>query len=153
MSGLPRLVARLVRRTALTGFNASGANKVTARSEWRRHRLLILCYHGVSLSDEHDWNPSLFVTPAFLRRRFEMIRRSGCAVLPLSEAVERLYDQSLPQCSVVLTFDDGFNNFEVAAMPLLAEFSLRATVYVSTYYCVHQRPIVGLTLRYLLWRA
>ena len=153
MSGLPHSIARLARRAVLTGFELAGINNVAGRSQWRRQRLLILCYHGVSLSDEHDWNSSLFVTPEFLRRRFEAIRKSGCEVLPLSEATRRLRDGSLPRCAVVLTFDDGFHNFDVAAMPLLAEYSFPATVYISTYYCIHQRPILGLTLRYFLWRA
>jgi peptidoglycan/xylan/chitin deacetylase (PgdA/CDA1 family) len=95
----------------------------------------------------------LFVTPAFLRRRFEILRDRGYAVLPLSEAVRSLKRGTLPPRSVVLTFDDGFHNFLAAAVPLLEEFGYPATNYVSTYHCVHQRPILGLTLNYLLWRV
>jgi len=148
-----RTVARRVRHAALAGLRTVGGFRRFAESAWRRRRLLILCYHGVSLRDEHEWNSELFVTPAFLRRRFEILRNGEYAVLPLGEAVRGLRRGTLPPRSVVLTFDDGFYNFLAAAVPLLEEFGYVATNYVSTYYCVHQRPILRLTLRYLLWRA
>jgi peptidoglycan/xylan/chitin deacetylase (PgdA/CDA1 family) len=115
--------------------------------------LLILCYHGVSLQDEHEWDPELFVTPAFLRRRFEILRDNRYAVLPLGDAVRDLRRGTLPPRSVALTFDDGFYNFYSVVVPLLEEFEYPATNYVSTYHCVHQRPILRLTLSYLLWRV
>ncbi len=74
-------------------------------------------------------------------------------MLPLGEAVCRLCRGNLPPQSVVLTFDDGGYNFFAAAAPLLEEFGYPATVYLTTYHCVHQRPILRLMLRYLLWRA
>src|SRR5438132_1545578 len=80
--------ARQIRNAALAGFRALGGLKWVGASGWRRQRLLILCYHGVSLQDEHEWAPELFVTPAFLRRRFEILRDSGYVVLPLGEAVQ-----------------------------------------------------------------
>lgn len=146
-------VARRVRHMALDGLRTIGAFQYIAESTWRRRRLLILCYHGVSIQDEHEWDPQLFVSPSFLRRRFEILRRTGCNVLPLGKAVQSLKSNSLPPRSVVLTFDDGFHNFYTAAVPLLEEYGYPATNYISSYYCVHQRPILQLALRYLLWRA
>ncbi len=151
--GVPKKAARRIRHALLASFRASGGFRLVAASPWRHRHLLILCYHGVSLRDEHEWDPMLFVTPAFLRRRFEILRDNGYVVLPLAEAVCRLVDGKLPHRSVALTFDDGFHNFFSAAMPLLEEFGYPATVYLSSYYCLHQRPILGITLRYLLWLA
>lgn len=142
-----------VRHAALASLRAVGGFRRVAASAWRRRRLLILCYHGVSLQDEHEWDPELFVTPAFLRRRFEILRDRGYLVLPLGEAVRNLRRGTLPPRCVVLTFDDGFHNFFAATAPLLEEFGYPATSYVSTYYCVHQRPVMSLTLPYLLWCA
>jgi peptidoglycan/xylan/chitin deacetylase (PgdA/CDA1 family) len=146
-------VLRHVRQVGLAGFRGVGGFRRISGSEWRRRRLLILCYHGVSLQDEHEWNPELFITPAFLRRRFEILRDGEYVVLALGEAVRGLRRGTLPPRSVALTFDDGFHNFFAAAVPVLEEFGFPATNYVSTYYCIYQRPILGLTLRYLLWRA
>jgi peptidoglycan/xylan/chitin deacetylase (PgdA/CDA1 family) len=126
---------------------------MVARSRWRRERLLILCYHGVALRDEHEWHSELFVTPAFLRRRLQILRDSDYVVLHLAEALARLRAGSLPHRAVCLTFDDGFYNFLPAAAPMLKEFGLPATVYLSTHYAVAQRPLRDLTIRYLLWRG
>ncbi len=153
MNEILRKTARHFRHATLASIGAVGGFRWIGASEWRRRRLLILCYHGVSLQDEHEWDPELFVTVDHLRRRFSLLRKAGCTVLPLGEAVCRLYEDKLPPRSVVLTFDDGGYNFFAAAAPLLEEFGYPATVYLTTYHCVHQRPILRLTLRYLLWCA
>lgn len=122
-------------------------------SAWRRRRLLILCYHGLSLDDEHEWKPSMYLRPAVLRSRFEVLRDQGYAVLPLDEALRRLYERSLPPRSVTLTFDDGTHDFYEAAWPLLREFGFPATVYLTTYYCERQYPVFPMLWSYLFWKA
>ena len=153
MNGILNITARSVRLAALTGLRSVNGFRGVSASEWRRRQLPILCYHGVSLRDEHEWHRELFVTPAFLRRRFEILRERGYTVLALEEGVRRLRTNTLPHRSVVLTFDDGFYNFLAAAVPVLEEFGYAATNYVSTYYCVRQRPLLNLTIRYVVWRA
>jgi peptidoglycan/xylan/chitin deacetylase (PgdA/CDA1 family) len=148
-----RQLARQAKHTTLASLRATGGFERWADSSWRHERLLILCYHGVSLHDEHEWDPALFVTPAFLRRRFEMLRDGGYEVLGLGDAVSRLYDGTLPPRSVALTFDDGLHNFLAAAVPLLEEFGFPATNYVASYYAVNQRPLLNITVRYALWHA
>lgn len=148
-----RAVARQARLAAFAGMGAIGGLGLIASTGWRARRLLILCYHGVSLRDEHEWNGRLFVSPAFLRRRFELLREGGYRVLPLGEATKALRDGSLPPRSVALTFDDGFHNFHSKAVPLLEEFGYPATNYVSSYYCLNQRPVPNVAMRYLLWRV
>src|SRR5205823_15076841 len=76
----------------------------------RLPRSTLFPYTTLFRSDEHEWAPALFVTPAFLRRRFEILRDSGYVVLPLGEAVRTMRRGTLPPRSVVLTFDDGFHN-------------------------------------------
>jgi peptidoglycan/xylan/chitin deacetylase (PgdA/CDA1 family) len=148
-----RQLARQTKHRTLAGLRAAGGFERLADSAWRRERLLILCYHGVSIHDEHEWNSALFVTPAFLRRRFEILRDGGYQVLDLGEAVSRLNAGSLPPRSVVLTFDDGLYDFLAEAVPLLEEFGFPATNYVSSYYVVNQRPLLNITLQYALWHA
>jgi peptidoglycan/xylan/chitin deacetylase (PgdA/CDA1 family) len=128
-------------------------SSLLARSAWRRNRLLILCYHGVSLEDEHLWNPSLYVSPGLLRDRLSLLRRAGCTVLPLAEALRRLYEGSLPARSVALTFDDGTYDFYRQAFPILSEFQFPATLYLTTSYCEYNRPVFDLMCSYLLWRG
>lgn len=130
-----------------------GAFSLLAASRFRRDRLLILAYHGISLDDEHLWNSSLFVPEDFLRRRFELIRKHKCNVLPFAEALERLYSRSLPERAVAITFDDGCHNFCEKALPLLKEFQFPATVYLTTYYAQFNKPVFPVAADYLLWKA
>jgi peptidoglycan/xylan/chitin deacetylase (PgdA/CDA1 family) len=132
---------------------ATGVSALVAASAWRRSRLLILCYHGVSLGDEHEALPELYLPPTLFRRRLELLRARDCSVLPLGEALARLREGTLPPRAVALTFDDGTQDFAARAVPLLREFDVPATVYVSTYYCGRGQPIFDTALRYVLWRG
>lgn len=137
----------------LRASHASRLPSVLFSSPWRNSRLLILCYHGVSLDDEDRWNPSLYITPEQFRARLQCLRDQNCTILPLGEAVERLYAGTLPPRSVVLTFDDGFYDFYAAAWPILHEFSMPATVYQTTYYAEFNRPVFDVMCSYLLWKS
>ncbi len=144
---------RTLKLTALRAACASGLNSLVLDSPWRKARLLILCYHGVSLQDEHEWRPALFMPPALFRERMETLRRARCALLPLGEALDRLASGRLPQRAVVLTFDDGGYDFYRVAYPILREYGFPATVYLTTYYAAYNRPVFDVMVSYLLWKA
>ena len=137
----------------LRAARSTGVLRFTRQTSWRRRRVLILGYHGVSTADEHLWNPELYIPPELLRARFSFLRDGGYAVLPLGEAITRLYEGSLPPRAVALTFDDGSVDFHSVALPLLEEFGFPATVYLTSYYCLHQRPVFNTALRYILWKS
>jgi peptidoglycan/xylan/chitin deacetylase (PgdA/CDA1 family) len=145
----------LLRRLKLLTLNAAdhtGLFALMANSRWRRNRLVILCYHGVSLRDEHEWS-DVHITEERLARRFETLRELGCALLPLAEAIERLKVGELEEPSVVVTFDEGLYDFYAKAYPLLKTFGIPSTLYVPTYYSTFQRPIFDLACSYFLWRG
>lgn len=144
---------RSVKTIALRAAQAGGVSAGLRDSAWRQQRLLILCYHGISLDDEHEWNPMLYMSPERFHGRMRRLRDGGYNVLPLAEAVRRMYDGTLPPRAVVITFDDGTHDFVVGALPILAEFGFPATVYLTTYYCRLQRPVFDTTFAYLLWKA
>lgn len=114
---------------------------------------MILCYHGVSTSDEHEWSEELYVPPALLRRRLRHLREHGYNILPLAEACDRLGKGTLPPRSVALTFDDGAVDFASTALPILREFDAPATVYLTTYYSDVRLPVFDVVLSYVLWRG
>ncbi|MDH3223056.1 MAG: hypothetical protein OEO23_05005, partial [Gemmatimonadota bacterium] len=64
-----RSVVRRSKRAGLAALKASGGFDASAGSFWRRQRLAILCYHGISLDDEHHWDPALFVSQDALAAR------------------------------------------------------------------------------------
>ena len=142
-----------LKQATLASLKTAGVFGLTDRSRWRRSRLLILGYHGVSLADEHEWDPSLFMSPEDLAGRLRLLKRAGCAVLPLAEAVGRLYAGDLPDKAVALTFDDGTSDFYARAHPLLAEFGFPVTLYLTTFYSEFGRPVFNVVVPYLLWRG
>jgi peptidoglycan/xylan/chitin deacetylase (PgdA/CDA1 family) len=141
-----------LKRSSFAVSRQLGVMRLVADSAWRRGRLLVLCYHGVSLADEHQWNPGLYVSPATLARRLAILEASGCTVLPLGDAVRRLYAGTLPDRAVALTFDDGFYDFKSKALPLLQARGYPATLYVATQRCEQNYPIARLIASYVLWR-
>jgi len=146
-------VLKSLKRIALGTFKSFGLFRLTARSGWRNRRLLILCYHGVSIDDEHEWDPTLYVSPELFEQRLRLLRDGGFNVLTLKEGLERLYNGTLPPKSVVITFDDGAFDFYHRARPLLKKYRFPATLYLTTFYCHHHRPVFRLFASYLLWKA
>jgi peptidoglycan/xylan/chitin deacetylase (PgdA/CDA1 family) len=137
----------------LKSLKTTGVSTLVQNSRWRRQRLLILAYHGVSTHDEHLWNGSMYMPWELFRARLQTIAKSGCAVLPLDEAIKRLYANDLPDRSVVITFDDGNFDFQQSAFPLLKEFEFPSTLYLTTFYSHYNKPIFGIFCEYLLWKA
>jgi len=123
------------------------ARRLTAK------QLRILCYHGLSIDDEHLYSPSLFMRAETIRSRLKTLVRGNYPVLPLGEAIEALRSGNLPPCATVITYDDGFyGNFRGGAT-LFREFPLPTTFYVTTYYVTKQSPIFRHAVQYLFWKT
>ncbi len=146
-------VLRTAKLLALTAGKSLGVFRALSRSHWRKNQLLILAYHGVSLDDEHLWNSDLYVTPEYFRSRMQALKDYGCNVLPLGEALQRMENGTLPECSVVITFDDGGCDFYYQAFPILREFGWPATIYLTSYYAKYNRPVFDVMCSYLLWKG
>jgi len=144
---------RRIKIGLLASANRTGLSRLIGDTAWRQRRLLILCYHGITDGDLHQWNPSLFMHAEEFKTRIKLLREANCNVLGLGEALERLENGSLPPRSVVLTFDDGFADFYQTAWPILREFGFPATVYLTTYYMVHNLPVFDPALDYVLWKS
>jgi peptidoglycan/xylan/chitin deacetylase (PgdA/CDA1 family) len=106
-----------------------GASLVSVGSG--RHTLLVLMYHRVLPATD----PLLPEEPDLATFTAQMdILRAICNVLPLTEAVERLYRNSLPPRAACITFDDGYLNNLTYAVPALATRGLPATVFVAAEF-------------------
>jgi peptidoglycan/xylan/chitin deacetylase (PgdA/CDA1 family) len=145
-------IRREIKLGALGLLRGAGVFHLVANSRWRRERLLILCYHGISLDDEHQWRPQLYMPARLFEQRLETLRAMRCSVLPLGEALTRLRSRDLPLRSVALTFDDGTYDFYKQAYPLLKKYNYPVTVYQTTYYTDHEMPIFNLACSYMLWK-
>ena len=151
---LPEIgMLKTAKQSLLRTVRAAGGLRLAGASSWRRQRLLILCYHSVSLDQEHLWRPALYFHPLALERRFQLIEAAGMCVLPLEEAVARVQNGTLPPRAVALTFDDGMYDFWSVIWPMLRQRGWPATLYASTYYADKRLPLWPLLCSYLLWSA
>jgi len=139
-------------KLALLPGQDSALSRTIARSNWRRQRLLILCYHGIAMGEEHGSHPEMFLPTETFARRMEILARSGATVLPLGEALRLLQTGKLPPNSVAITFDDGWADFPAQAFPVLRKHGFPATVYLTTYYCRFHRPIFRFALAFMMWK-
>jgi peptidoglycan/xylan/chitin deacetylase (PgdA/CDA1 family) len=143
---------RQMKLATLRLLKSGGIFDLVANSRWRQRRLLILCYHGISLDDEHLWRSELYMEPTVLEQRLETLKRGNYAVLPLGESLDRLRAGTLPPRSVAITFDDGTYDFYKQAFPRLKKYGFPVTVYQTTYYTDLQRPVFNLITSYMLWK-
>lgn len=114
------LSAAIFGRTAETAGNVGGS-------------LPVLMYHSV-LRDEKRAGKYV-ITTSELEEDFKWLYENGCTALTASEAVSILSrGDSLPEKSVMITFDDGCLNVLTYALPLLEKYDLKAVVAVVGSY-------------------
>jgi peptidoglycan/xylan/chitin deacetylase (PgdA/CDA1 family) len=91
----------------------------------------VLMYHEVNDPAE-AWR-SLAVPPPVFREQLRYLHDGGYATLTAGKLATLLAEGGpVPPRSVVLTFDDGFEDFHRHAVPALAEYGFTATVFVTT---------------------
>jgi peptidoglycan/xylan/chitin deacetylase (PgdA/CDA1 family) len=146
-------MSTFLKKSTLSFLRSAGTFPLISNLKRRQDKLLILCYHGISLRDEHKWLGGLYITPDLFRQRLETLKSYGANVVPLDEGIERLRSQSLAPRSVVITFDDGFHDFHRHAVPILRSFGFPCTLYLTTHYCECRFPIFNLIANYLLWKS
>jgi peptidoglycan/xylan/chitin deacetylase (PgdA/CDA1 family) len=117
------------------------------------NELRILCFHGLSLGDEHQFRPGLFTRPEVLWKRMKTLRDGRFPILSLDQGLDGLARGDLPKGATVVTFDDGFYSNFSHGLPILRHFDIPATIYVTSYYVAKARPIFRLVVQYLFWKS
>ena len=95
----------------------------------RRGRLSILIFHRV-LPAPDPLMPNLPAAGEF-ERRMRWVR-AWFNVLPLAQAIDRLYAGAIPGRALAISFDDGYADNEAIAAPILQRLGLTATFFVSS---------------------
>jgi len=90
--------------------------------------LAILTFHSIE-----DRRSAISFPPHLFRYGLAKLRAQGYRSLGLSEAIEFLQKgAALPQRALVITFDDGYGTVYDEAFPVLQEFGITATVFLTT---------------------
>lgn len=103
-------------------------NKISQK--WtKEQRLCVINYHRVLEASD----PLLDSEPDLQTFTWQMALLADCFnVMPLSEGVQALYEGCLPPRAVCITFDDGYRSTYELAHPVLQQFGLPATVFVTS---------------------
>ncbi len=94
-------------------------------------RLSVLIFHRVlsELDDLREDEPDI----SRFRQQMDWVNRSF-NVIPLSEGIRRIQENSLKPRSLCITFDDGYEDNLLNAVPVLLEFGLPACFFITTAY-------------------
>lgn len=94
-------------------------------------RIPILTYHSID-----DSGSVVSTTASVFQRQMKYLSDTKWNVVALNDLVRSLLEKApIPAKTVVLTFDDGFQNFYSEAFPVLAEHRFKATVFLVTDHC------------------
>ncbi len=86
-------------------------------------------YHRIAAPEADIWD--IAVSPAHFEGHLQVLQSLGCMV-PLQELVENVQRGTLKKNSIALTFDDGYLDNFLTAKPLLEQYGIPATFFVST---------------------
>ncbi|MEY4764600.1 MAG: hypothetical protein RI907_1273 [Pseudomonadota bacterium] len=91
----------------------------------------ILMYHQIGPYPRPDAHRALYCHIDRFRDQLRYFKWAGFKVLSLAEAYRCLFEGApMPERSVVITIDDGFDDFRAHAWPVLQEFGMPATVFL-----------------------
>lgn len=104
----------------------------TLLKHWKRKwesKAIVLMYHRITKLTCDPWQ--LAVSPEHFEEQIQLLREKF-QVVSLAELCEQLKDGNLKHRSVAITFDDGFvDNFQIA-YPILNDYRVPASFYITT---------------------
>lgn len=100
------------------------------RSIFRKKRILVLGYHSIGLA-----NPHYATQGEYMLSREEFSRqlrylKNNYNVVPLSDLVACLQDGRCAGDCVAITFDDGYKDAILQAVPILKEYQMPAAFFI-----------------------
>jgi len=107
---------------------------------WPNPGVPILAYHQVSIEDD-----IYSVTATQFEEQMNYLQEKGYTAISL-EQLNNFYEGAgaLPAKPIIITFDDGYEDNYLAALPIMEKYNMRSTIFIVT-------GLVG-TPDYLSWQ-
>jgi peptidoglycan/xylan/chitin deacetylase (PgdA/CDA1 family) len=100
----------------------------------------VLMYHEISEPGKATWD-HLAVSPAVFREQLDFLLDADYTTLTAGAFASLLAEGAqVPPRTVILTFDDGFEDFHRHAVPALTEHGCTATVFITTGWIQDSGP-------------
>ena len=123
---------------SVAGFGAV-MNRVFGRAG--SSRAGILMYHRIAPKVPDAHAPTINVTPRRFRSQLVGLLKRGYQFWPLEKLIEHHENnEDVPDKVACVTFDDGFQNVALHAVPVLEELKIHATIFVATGYVGSSEP-------------
>jgi peptidoglycan/xylan/chitin deacetylase (PgdA/CDA1 family) len=90
---------------------------------------VILMYHRVVDLDVDPWR--LAVSPTHFSEQLHELKKNFQPI-SLSQLIEGIRQNNIPERACVLTFDDGYLDNYLNALPILTKFEIPATIFIPT---------------------
>jgi peptidoglycan/xylan/chitin deacetylase (PgdA/CDA1 family) len=114
-----------------------------ALAQIRRRRSVVLGYHGVDRVRRRDDLSRLILSPEHFRAQIELLAEAGFRFLTMVELARLAAGGAPPPGFAAVTFDDGMRNNHEVALPILREYGIAATVYVTIGFIDGTSPWVS----------
>lgn len=96
-------------------------------------RVPILLYHYVEyVKDKGDTiRQSLNINPYIFEKQIQTLKDAGYAFITAGDLGKFLdADMPLPRKPIIITFDDGYEDFYTDVLPILKKYNVKATAYI-----------------------
>lgn len=111
-----------------------------------RESVGILTYHRIARTCPGVPAPTINVTPETFRRQLTELKNAGFHFASLSSVLDACQRpelaNALPERTVVVTFDDIYDNVFQNAWPVLSELEIPATFFISTAFIDSDEPFL-----------
>ena len=94
---------------------------------WPNNGVTVLAYHKVSNA------PSIYsIDPDLFERQMSYLAGNGYSSISLPYLAEALAGKTpLPDKSIIITFDDGYEDNYLTALPIMEKYGMRAAVFIA----------------------
>jgi len=94
-------------------------------------KLPIIMYHYIEYADPNDpGRVKLSVSPSIFEAQLKAIQKAGYQTVFSRDIPNLISHSSLVKMPIVLTFDDGYEDFYYQAFPILKKYQMRVTMYI-----------------------
>ena len=96
---------------------------------WAREQYVIpiIMYHSI---DEKSASTKLSVSPGSFERQMYFLKKGNYNVVRLEDLLDLMKNEKIPNKTIAITFDDGFENNYTAAFPVLKKLGIPATIFI-----------------------
>jgi peptidoglycan/xylan/chitin deacetylase (PgdA/CDA1 family) len=98
----------------------------------RRRRSVVFGYHGVGQAKAEDDPHFLWVTADTMRAHIEVLLDAGFEFCTVAQLAELAGGGEPPPGYAALSFDDGMEDNHSVVLPMLGEYGIPATIFITT---------------------